>query len=246
MDNRSFEEEIQRRLNELKLTPSAPVWAGVDAALRKDKRRRWFFYLLFAGVLLGTGTWVFYSADTQQNKQQQLVINDPSQQRIKQDQPLAEKSNTVDSSNTESKSSLNHPKPSSLQSPPENNIASNEKSPLQLSKKSIPVKKTVRQQSSHHQEISAKPKTESTVVENVEVTTPITPVEQGKISLVEKKEQDSLQINVEQKSESQIVVADTVSKKDSLASAPVSIPSAKPIVKKNKMAIRFSIERRCC
>lgn len=241
MDNRSFEEEIQRRLNELKLTPSAPIWAGVDAALRKDKRRRWFFYLLFAGVLLGTGTWVFYSADTQQNKQQQLVINDPSQQRIKQDQPLAEKSNTVDSNNTESKSSLNHPKPSSLQSPPENNIASNERSPLQLSKKSITVKKTVRQQSSHQQEISAKPKTESTVVENVEVTTPITPVEQGKISLVEKKEQDSLQINVEQKSESQIVVADTVSKKDSLANAPVSIPSAKPIVKKTKWQSGFQL-----
>lgn len=241
MDNRSFEEEVQQRMNELKLTPSAPVWAGVDAALRKDKRRRWFFYLLFAGILLGTGTWVFYTTGIRQSKQQQLAVNDPSQKTMKQNSTVAEKNNSVTHNSTELKSSINHPKPSSSQNPPENNIASNEKSPLQLSKKSIPVKKTVQQQSSHHQEISSKPKTESTVVENVEVTTPITPVEQGKISLVEKKEQDSLQINVEQKAEPQIVATDTVSKRDSLVSAPVSIPSAKPNVKKTKWQSGFQL-----
>ncbi|WP_407526959.1 outer membrane beta-barrel protein [Lacibacter sp. MH-610] len=241
MDNRSFEEEVQQRMNELKLTPSAPVWAGVDAALHKDKRRRWFFYLLFAGVLLGTGTWVFYTTGTRQSKQQELAVNDPSQTTNKQNTTIAEKNKIDINNSTESKSSVNHPKPLSSQNRVENNIASNEKSPLQLSKKSIPVKKTVQQQSSHHQEIAAKPKTESTVMEDAEVKTAVAPVQQGKTPVVEKKEPDTLQNNVDQKSEPQIVVADTVSNKDSIVSAPVSIPAAKPVVKKPNWQSGFQL-----
>lgn len=241
MDNRSFEEEVQQRMNELKLTPSAPVWAGVDAALRKDKRRRWFFYLLFAGVLLGTGTWIFYTTGVQQKKHQQFAVKKPSQQTIQENTTVADKNNSVTKSGVDSKPSINHPEPSSSKKAAENNIASKEKSPLQLSKKSTLVKKTVQQQNSHRQETAAKPKTESTVVENVEVTTPVAPVEQGKMSLIEKKQQDSLQTNVEQKSEPQIVVADTVSKKDSLVSTPVSVPAAKPIVKKPKWQSGFQL-----
>lgn len=240
MDNRSFEEEVQQRMNELKLTPSAPVWAGVDAALRKDKRRRWFFYLLFAGVLLGTGTWFFYTTGIRQNKQQ-LVVTDPSKQRTEHQITVAEKNNHSINSDTESKSSVNHPKPSSSKQPVEAGVKVKENHPLRTARKSTLVKKTVQRQNSLQQEISTKPKTELTVPEDAEIKTPVAPVEQGKATLIEKKQQDTLQKNVEQKSEPQIVVADTVSKQDSLVSAPVSTPAAKRVLKKPKWQSGFQL-----
>ena len=226
-------------MNALKLTPSAPVWAGVDAALRKDKRRRWFFYLLFAGVLLGTGTRVFYTTGIRQRKQQQLAVNDPAQQRIKQDQLLEEKNNTGVNNNTTSKTSVSHPTTSSSQNPAKIKIALKEKRPLHSNAKSTPFRKTVQQQSSHQQAVLAKQNTESKTGEEVKTT--VAPFKQSKASAVEKKEQETLQTNVEQKSEPQIVVADTVSKKDSPVSAPVLIPFAKPILKKPKWQSGFQL-----
>jgi hypothetical protein len=58
MADKYFEQKIQERMEEFRLTSSTPVWNNIEAQLRKDKRRRWFFFLLLLAVLLGSSVYV--------------------------------------------------------------------------------------------------------------------------------------------------------------------------------------------
>jgi hypothetical protein len=60
MADKYFEQKIQERMEEFRLTPSTPVWNNIEAQLRKDKRRRWFFFLLFIGLITGIGGTAIY------------------------------------------------------------------------------------------------------------------------------------------------------------------------------------------
>src|SRR5687768_445633 len=64
MHEQSFEKQVQQKMDELSLTPSAPVWQKVEEQIRKKKERRrvlfWMLPLLLAGggaywLLSGTG-----------------------------------------------------------------------------------------------------------------------------------------------------------------------------------------------
>ncbi len=56
-----FEKQVQQKMDELQLRPSAEVWEEVEKRIRKEKKRRWFILWFFIfGVLLlgGTGWWL--------------------------------------------------------------------------------------------------------------------------------------------------------------------------------------------
>jgi hypothetical protein len=52
----SFEKEVQKKMEELSLTPSAPVWEKVEMEIRPEKkRRRAFFWIPLLGLMLAGG-----------------------------------------------------------------------------------------------------------------------------------------------------------------------------------------------
>jgi hypothetical protein len=53
-----FEKQVQKKMEELKLVPSDPVWQKVEEQIRKKKeRRRFFFFFLPSTALLIAATW---------------------------------------------------------------------------------------------------------------------------------------------------------------------------------------------
>lgn len=59
----SFEKDVHRKLDDLRLTPSAPVWEKIELEIKPEKRkRRLLFWLLPLGLLLaGGGWWLLHS-----------------------------------------------------------------------------------------------------------------------------------------------------------------------------------------
>jgi hypothetical protein len=55
-----FEKEVQQKMEELQLTPSAPVWEKIELEIRPEKKRRRVFLWLFFGLLLTGGGWMGY------------------------------------------------------------------------------------------------------------------------------------------------------------------------------------------
>lgn len=54
MADHQFEQKVSQQLADFKLKPSAEVWQQVEMQLEEDrKRRRWFFYLPIAALLIG-------------------------------------------------------------------------------------------------------------------------------------------------------------------------------------------------
>ena len=56
-----FEKQVQQKMDELQLRPSAEVWEEVEKRIRKEKKRRWFilWFFIFGALLLGgTGWWL--------------------------------------------------------------------------------------------------------------------------------------------------------------------------------------------
>jgi hypothetical protein len=61
----SFEKKVQEKLDELRLTPSAPVWENIKGQIRpEEKRRRGVFRLFFISALLMTSGWWFFTQQT--------------------------------------------------------------------------------------------------------------------------------------------------------------------------------------
>ncbi|HEV7332995.1 MAG TPA: TonB-dependent receptor [Flavisolibacter sp.] len=53
----SFEKRVQEKLDELRLTPSEPVWKNIEKELKPEKRRRFPFWIPFIVVMLGGAAW---------------------------------------------------------------------------------------------------------------------------------------------------------------------------------------------
>lgn len=62
-----FEKQVQQKMEELKLTPSAPVWVNVEKQIRKKReKRRFIFFILPVGLLIGAGIWWMLSENNLQ------------------------------------------------------------------------------------------------------------------------------------------------------------------------------------
>jgi hypothetical protein len=73
----SFEKDVQQKMDELRLTPSAPVWEKVAIEIRAEKKkRRGIIWFLLAGLLLA-GAWLLYPS---LGKQPQLSTEKTSAQ----------------------------------------------------------------------------------------------------------------------------------------------------------------------
>ena len=58
MSANNFENNIQQKLDELRLKPTEEVWLEVERRIREKKRRRIIFWFLLPGLLvLGGGGW---------------------------------------------------------------------------------------------------------------------------------------------------------------------------------------------
>ncbi|UAY51437.1 outer membrane beta-barrel protein [Ferruginibacter albus] len=55
MQENNFEKQVQKKIEELQLHPSAEVWQKVELEIRQDKRRRVGFWFLLLGLLLLSG-----------------------------------------------------------------------------------------------------------------------------------------------------------------------------------------------
>jgi hypothetical protein len=62
MPENDFEKQVQQKMEDLRLSPSGSVWLEVDRRIRKEKKRRIIFWLLFLALLTGggiiTGIWL--------------------------------------------------------------------------------------------------------------------------------------------------------------------------------------------
>ena len=62
MEENKFERQVQQKMDELKIHPSDSVWAKIEARLDKKRpSRRAFWLLLFAGILLSAGYFLWNS-----------------------------------------------------------------------------------------------------------------------------------------------------------------------------------------
>lgn len=80
MADKHFEQQVQERMEEFKLSPSAPVWMNIEAQLKKDKRRRWLFFLLLTGVLLSIGSFLYYN--TRSSVQTPVTLQESASQPV--------------------------------------------------------------------------------------------------------------------------------------------------------------------
>lgn len=77
MPANEFEKQVQQKLEELQIRPTATVWSEVESQLRKEKKRRriiLFWWLL--PVLLATGGGAYYFINQQQNNPVISIANE--------------------------------------------------------------------------------------------------------------------------------------------------------------------------
>ena len=107
MQNDKFERQVQQKMDELKLMPSTSVWNKVEAALPKERKRRWvLFFLLFAAVSTTALLWLNKNNAPDKNTSQlaQQKNNEPVNTPINNDNAqlqLNEIKNNTGSSTTE-------------------------------------------------------------------------------------------------------------------------------------------------
>ena len=82
-----FEKEVQHKMEELKLTPSAPVWEKIELEIRPEKkRRRAILWFLLAGLFLSGSAWWLYQSFGHNDRQliSKHPINTPQKPPIDQ------------------------------------------------------------------------------------------------------------------------------------------------------------------
>jgi len=68
MAGSSFEEQVRAELRELQMSPDAAVWPAIEAALRKEQKRRFIWFFLLAGIgLTGAGFYMQYGKACKQD-----------------------------------------------------------------------------------------------------------------------------------------------------------------------------------
>ncbi|MDP4265225.1 MAG: outer membrane beta-barrel protein [Bacteroidota bacterium] len=106
MPANEFEKQVQKKLGEFRLDPSASVWEKVEEEVRKKKRRRVIFYFLLPAtlVLLGFSLYYFMMTGQKTGLAQQQVTQ--SQETTKKEIPVAGKENTLQPQQTNNDAGL--------------------------------------------------------------------------------------------------------------------------------------------
>lgn len=73
----SFEKEVQRKMEELGLTPSAPVWEKIESQIKPEKRKRRAIFWFFLACLLLAGGWWSYQSLNKNHQQASMEIEAP-------------------------------------------------------------------------------------------------------------------------------------------------------------------------
>ncbi|GAA4732789.1 hypothetical protein [Flavisolibacter ginsenosidimutans] len=74
----SFEKDVQQKMEELRLTPSEPVWERIEVEIKVEKKkRRGIFWFLLAGFLLGGGWWLYQSSSNNANSVSKQAAGEP-------------------------------------------------------------------------------------------------------------------------------------------------------------------------
>jgi hypothetical protein len=113
MQEQNFEKQVQKKLEELNLSPSAPVWKKVEEQIREKKDRRRIFFWLIPVVLLGGGIYLYSVNDKpvektgsigiakeilRENNNQNSSITTPNNSTTSNDQSTTQKQLTPSSS----------------------------------------------------------------------------------------------------------------------------------------------------
>jgi len=82
MQESEFEKNIQQKMEELNLTPSASVWNKVELSLpEKEKPGRWIFFLLLFGFLAGGALLLWNNNNNNNNGKEKIVTTKNSIQK---------------------------------------------------------------------------------------------------------------------------------------------------------------------
>src|SRR6185503_15068047 len=90
MPANEFEKQVQDRLDDFQLSPSASVWKNVEAQIRKKKRRRVFFFLLLPlalGLLSYSVYYFLNSGERTGTAQQDVTLNKNNSTTTNTDKP---------------------------------------------------------------------------------------------------------------------------------------------------------------
>ncbi len=69
MADKSFEQQVKNELSELRMKPDASVWTGVEAALHKERKRRWLVWLFLLAGVAGASLCGYYYFNGDKEKQ---------------------------------------------------------------------------------------------------------------------------------------------------------------------------------
>jgi|GEM_PF-3352832 len=100
---RSFEEQVRAEIGTLRLKPNEQVWLHVEAALQKEKKRRWLIWLL-AGLLAGGALGGYYY---QQSVHQYSVT--ANARKGGQEQPVAKQQAQINKEETAKNNEIPQP-----------------------------------------------------------------------------------------------------------------------------------------
>jgi len=74
MPANEFEKQVQHRMDEFQLNPSASVWERVEEELRDKRKRKGIFFILLPALVVLLGFFMYYFLDSAKKKE--LVAND--------------------------------------------------------------------------------------------------------------------------------------------------------------------------
>ena len=100
-----FEKEVQKKMEELRLMPSAPVWQKIEIEITPEKKRRRIIIWLFLGLLLLSGGFLMYQfAPSDTSTASSLINTDAKKEATKTPKSVQQQNATTE------KSSIDLPK----------------------------------------------------------------------------------------------------------------------------------------